>query len=359
MKVATKHAGKKVACPKCNAHLVVPGSPQPAAPVVTPIPAQPIPAQPIPAQPIPAQPIPAQPIPAQPAATRPVVQPAPQPLPDFFSTPAGQSPAGLQPYTPPTARSRAGKAKTPTSKLGLLVVLIGICIISGGLLFSGFGQATMHILFFRQTLTADPPTSRDEFEQRIKRTQSLVTMMEVSIKIGRTVLVAGTITAIVGYGICIASPGPQMALAIAAMIVGAIMAVLDLIMRVVPYLAENSIPHDFIMFRSSFLGRSTIEVLIAPLLEILMATHLLLFAIFATLGFQRLKKANVAVPATSIVLFAVYLGLVVVIAIIINTRSEPGGRGLLYTIIAMQWVGNICTGVGLGFLIASIVKLRT
>ena len=342
MKVASKHAGKKVACPKCHSQLLVPGGPAPAVAVVTPVPAAPV-----------------QSVPVQ-AVFQPPPQPAPQPLPDFFSTPAGASPGGLQPYTPPAAASRAPKRKsTSTQKIGMLVALIGVCIICGGLAFSGFGQATLHLLVFRPTFSAGG--TAEDFKRRVETTKTLSTMSEVTIKTGRTVLAIGTLTAVVGYGICIASSGAQMGLAIAALIAGATMFVLDLSMRVVPYLAENDMPQDFVMMRTAFgpLGRSKAYALIAPSLEILMALHLLLFAIFAVVGFKRIKKANAAIPATSIVLFGVYIVLVLIVSIILISKSGPGSKSLLYTLIAMQWIANLCLGVGLGFLIASIAKLRS
>ena len=42
-------------------------------------------------------------------------------------------------------------------------------------------------------------------------------VFKVTLQIGRLVLVLGTVTAVVGYGFCIMSPGAQMGIAIAAL----------------------------------------------------------------------------------------------------------------------------------------------
>ncbi len=251
----------------------------------------------------------------------------------------------------------------------MLVALVGICVIGGGLLFSGIGQATMHLLIYRTTsgrVSIDFSSSMEErraameaARSRAESSKSLQTFMKVTIKIGRTVLVLGTITAAVGYGMCIMSPGAQMGLAIAALAFGIVSAILDLIMRTVPYLTEKDIPSDIIMLRASIFSSFSSASVMPLLLEFLMAGHLLLFAIFALVGVNRRQKGTAALPITALSLFAVYLVVILVVSIMMGSNRGINMTSMIWTTFGIHWVANVCLAVGLGFLIASIFELRS
>ena len=391
MKASSAHAGKTVQCPKCKSGIVVPGSPAaPAAPVVQPV--QPVAAQPI--QPIsvqPAAPVPTQPI--QPAAVQPLpipaapAQPAYNPPPNPYAAPPGALAApppgalGTPAYLSKAAAAR-GVRKTPSA--GLTVALIGICIIGGGFAITAIGMAALHYQLLREVSLAsslkerysmsamqEEFSSASNFQEQMKLRQQKqqelakerASYMESrkgiqeftrwAMKISRPALVVGSIVAVVGYGICIGSSGAKMGLAIGAMVVGICGSLLDLIMRTIPYLTEKSIPADFFQPTSRLFSDSS-RVMSYLGIEILMAVHLLLFSIFALLA---LSKKDRALPITAIVGFGVQIFFVIAVQIAGNSvdRNETG----LYIMIVLYWLTLIAWGIGVGFLIGSVAKLKS
>jgi len=363
MKVAAVHVGKTVVCPKCNAQMTVPGY------VVPPLPE---------------------------------VPPEPEPdifgsLPSDLSSGGGELGGGLSgggfsggASMPPAYLKAAKKKRKPgvISSAGALVALIGIAIMAGGLGSCCIGLASFHSVIVRSLMQRESLESRFSGEaireemsgvdpaQRFAKMQAkqqqlakeraafmktsevLREIFKYGMKIGRTVLAVGGIVALVGYGISISGQGVQMALSIAAVIMALLCSVLDVLTRVIPWLSDgDGIPNDlFVMNIGSFVFRDN-SILEMAGIEVLMAGHLLLFAIYALIGFSgRKNRDGAGFAITAITALGIYLLMILIIAIMLGDPSKT--NSFMYMLIGVFWVANAAALAGMGYLIAALVKLR-
>lgn len=395
MKVSASHAGKTVACPKCKRQMKVPGAPAAVAPVTPVQPATPVtPVAPVAAAPvqaaIPVTPVqaampvaPAQPVPAQPD----LFGAAPNP----YATPgaaSGMPPGGMPAYQsgPPRKKRRSGSG----NPVGILVAMIGVCIMTGAFGLCCIGLASQHIYILTmksasssarsstsmpsftpgmsaeervQQMNARMEEQKARMEEARQRRESSKTYADITkycMKIGRPILAVGSIVATVGYGLSIASAGAQMGLAIAALVVGAIGTILDIVLRMIPWLVEKKAPHDlFLMnFGSSIFSSGSDRALGTIGIEVLMSAHLILFSIFALVGFYAKKRnegSGLAITAISVL--GGYIVMVIVIWIMIENASLS--ETFIYVLMTVYWITNICLLTGFGFLISALARLRS
>lgn len=359
MKVAAEHVGKAVACPKCNQQMIVPG---PGASLAQ--------------------------------AAMPEVPPEPEPdifggLPDAF---AGTTTAGsLHTSVPaPAYRSAPKKRRKPgaNSAAGSLVAMVGVCIMIAGLISCCVGLACFHFVLVRSIAQRDSvqelrssdamntqmsglnPAERFSKMREIrnklvaeqasfaKTSNSLREVFKYGMKIGRPVLAVGGLVAAIGYGISIGTGGAQMGLAIAALIVAILGGILDLIQRVIPWLTEDrKMPSDIFLLNIGRFGFREDNTLEMAAIEVLMAGHIILFSIYALLGYQgRKNREGSGLAITAIATGGIYLVMILVLSIML---SDPGeSSGFLYTLLGMYWVANALILTAMGFLIGSLLKLR-
>ena len=342
LKVAATSAGKVVACPGCKRKLKIPGpAPSPATQ-----PAQPMAAQPV--QPMTAQPV-------QPMAAQPVQPMAPQMPADPFG---GQNPYQNVPVVPgmPMAAGPAYQSAPAARKkksggvplVGSRIAIVGLGIMILGMVICTVGLGAKHIGVFNR------PVLSDDFKQAIETAQTLHSVMEYSLKIGRTVLVAGIIATTVGSGICIASTGSMMVLAICATISGVAGAILNLICCTIPWFTR-SLPYDYLALMVPFsdmkqrwIGTFSLEALVTA--------QIILMAVFAMFAIRKQKNSSATFSLISIAGAGTYILVVIVISILIELTPS---KGLAYTVIGLYWIGQIAVLAGMGFLLASFVKIAS
>ena len=366
LKVPATSAGKVVTCPGCKRKLKIPGpAPSPATQPAQPMAAQPVqpmaaqPVQPMAAQPV--QPMAAQPVqpmaaqPVQPMAAQPVQPMAPQMPADPFG---GQNPYQNVPVVPgmPMAAGPAYQSAPAARKkksggvplVGSRIAIVGLGIMILGMVICTVGLGAKHIGVFNR------PVLSDDFKQAIETAQTLHSVMEYSLKIGRTVLVAGIIATTVGSGICIASTGSMMVLAICATISGVAGAILNLICCTIPWFTR-SLPYDYLALMVPFsdmkqrwIGTFSLEALVTA--------QIILMAVFAMFAIRKQKNSSATFSLISIAGAGTYILVVIVISILIELTPS---KGLAYTVIGLYWIGQIAVLAGMGFLLASFVKIAS
>ena len=171
-------------------------------------------------------------------------------------------------------------------------------------------------------------------------------------------MAAGCLVAVVGYGISIGTGGAQMGLAIAAFVIGLLGLGFEIVLRVVPWLTESGVPTDIFLMRVGPFGFSEGKTLGMAGIEVLMAGHLILFAIYALLGYVgRRNREGMGFAIASISTAGVYLLMVLVLSIMISDPSQS--KSFMYTLFGVYWTANAVGIAAMACLVGALFKLRT
>jgi hypothetical protein len=367
LKVGLDKAGKRGKCPKCGTLLTIPVSstvgdlpPVPAAQAPPPLPAAP--AQPpypaAPAQPpypqAPAQP----PYPAAPMQYAPAPVPAgplrAEPVDDDFGAPPPRYAPAEDAYLAEeeVPRRGGGFGEWARARLGLLLVFIGSCVLAGAFVLELIGYLIMTINLI-QELSGRPTQGFGS------------TAFRILIRLGVSVGLAGSATALVGYVFCILGPKQRGTLPLA--ITTLALASLHLLLALIFQLPS--------LFGASMFGGGEMAVFghwfVLLLTQLFFGAQLIMFPFYmrALCSIRKrwgaagacLAPAIMAMAYTALRLLGWIMLYVAVQAIASAARQGPASnpsKAWAWVNIILLWIGSIVFAIFIILYILAVWRVR-